>query len=182
MSYYCDICDETIKFKSKNNHLKTITHNELEKLFIHFILLTIQNFSMPMIYDIYNDFIYLHNEKFFFLVKCVFNLVFDSNFYPFIQSVLYTNKTICFWKKFLINANQDFINQGYKFSHISNMNIITNNFKLNMTYENNINQPMQAVERKLKMIIAKNPHLISSINRSHNHPLIRNYSHIPFNN
>ena len=33
------------------------------------------------------------------------------------------------------------------------MNIITINIKMNLTYEYNINQPMQAVERKLNMII-----------------------------
>ena len=32
-----------------------------------------------------------------------------------------------------------------------------------MPYEYYINQPMQAVERKLNMIIAKNPHLITSV-------------------
>ena len=31
MSYYCDICDKTIKHKSKNKHLKSITQNELEE-------------------------------------------------------------------------------------------------------------------------------------------------------
>ena len=39
MSYYCDICDKTINFESKNKHLKSFTHKELEKSFriIHFI-------------------------------------------------------------------------------------------------------------------------------------------------
>ena len=33
MSYFCDICDETIKVKSKSEHLKSIIHKELEKSF-----------------------------------------------------------------------------------------------------------------------------------------------------
>ena len=37
---------------------------------------------------------------------------------------------------------------------------------------------MHAIELKLIMIIAKNPHLINSLNRSHNHPLMRKYYHI----
>ena len=37
---------------------------------------------------------------------------------------------------------------------------------------------MQAIELKSNVNIAKNPHLINSLNRSHNHPLIRKYSHI----
>ena len=54
--------------------------------------------------------------------------------------------------------------------------------KMNMTYEHYIKQPMQAVELKLNMIVAKNPHLINSLYRYIKHPLIRKISHIPFNN
>ena len=41
---------------------------------------------------------------------------------------------------------------------------------------------MQMVELNLNMIIAENPHLINSLDRSIKYPLIRNYSNIPFNN
>ena len=41
---------------------------------------------------------------------------------------------------------------------------------------------MQAVEMKINMIIAENPHLINSLNRLYNHPLILKFSNIPFNN
>ena len=51
-----------------------------------------------------------------------------------------------------------------------------------MTNEYYINQPMNMCERKINVNIAKNPHLINSIDRNKNHPLIKNYSHIPFNN
>ena len=40
---------------------------------------------------------------------------------------------------------------------------------------------MQAVERKLNMIIDKNAHLINSINRFQNHPLTRKNSYILLN-
>ena len=43
------------------------------------------------------------------------------------------------------------------------------------------NQPMQAVEMKLNIIVAKNPNLINSLIRFYNHPLTRKYSHIPIN-
>jgi len=121
-------------------------------------------------------------KYFFYIVKCNFNLVFGNNFYSCIESSLYSKTTTSYWKKFLRNALQDFINKVYKFSHISNMNIITINNKMNMTYEQYITLPMQAVEIKLNMIIAKNPNLINSLNRFRNRPLIRKYSHIPFNN
>ena len=53
------------------------------------------------------------------------------------------------------------------------MSILTVNDKMYMTCDNCISHPMQAIDLKLKMIIAKNPHLINSPNRSHTHPLIR---------
>ena len=37
MSYSCDICDKTNNLKSKNKHLKSITHTELENVFVKFI-------------------------------------------------------------------------------------------------------------------------------------------------
>ena len=54
--------------------------------------------------------------------------------------------------------------------------------RCNMTYENYINNPMNMVERRLNMRIAKIPHLINSLNRNKNHPLIGKYLHIPFKN
>ena len=50
-----------------------------------------------------------------------------------------------------------------------------------MTYEHYIEQPMEIVELKLKMIIAKNLNLIIRLDQSINHPLIIKYSNIPFN-
>ena len=50
-----------------------------------------------------------------------------------------------------------------------------------MTYNYHIKQPMQAVEMKLNMIVAKKRNLLKSPKRFHNHALIKSYSHIPFN-
>ena len=51
-----------------------------------------------------------------------------------------------------------------------------------MTYEQYFNQPMHICERKIYLKIAKNPHLIKSLNRNKNHPLIGKYLHIPIDN
>ena len=56
------------------------------------------------------------------------------------------------------------------------MNISTVNDEMNITHEHYINQPMQPVELKLNMINAKNPHLIKTLNRYNNQPVIRKYS------
>ena len=60
------------------------------------------------------------------------------------------------------------------------INIISD--RCNMTYEYYINQPMNMCERKVNMNIARNPHLINSLDRNKNHPLITKNLHIPFNN
>ena len=61
MSYYCSICDRTIKYKSKNKHFKSLTHKSFDK----FIRLnhTIQN---PKFFDVdkmFNDYIIIHKRK-----------------------------------------------------------------------------------------------------------------------
>ena len=87
---------------------------------------------------------------------------------------------MCFWQKFSENALNDFTNNGYTFSHMAKLNIITLVNKLDVSYDFCIKHNMHAVERKLNMNIARSPLLINSLNRFHKHPLIRKYSHIPF--
>ena len=59
------------------------------------------------------------------------------------------------------------------------MNITTISKKRYMTYEFRHKQPMQMVEMKLNVILDENPHLINSLNRSVNHPLVREDSLFP---
>ena len=51
------------------------------------------------------------------------------------------------------------------------MNISTINDKRYMTYDYYIHHVMPAIELRLNIILAKNLHLINSLNRSHIHPL-----------
>ena len=56
----------------------------------------------------------------------------------------------------------------------------TINGRCNMTYKIYKNTPMSMLERRINIIIAKNPPLINSLDRNKNHPLIKKYSHIQF--
>ena len=49
-----------------------------------------------------------------------------------------------------------------------------------MSYEFYTNYPMEEVELKLNMIIAKNPNSINSLDRNISHPLIIKYNSNPF--
>ena len=44
-----------------------------------------------------------------------------------------------------------------------------------------MNLPMSNVERRININIAKNPSLVNSFDRKKNHPLVRKYSLITFN-
>ena len=50
-----------------------------------------------------------------------------------------------------------------------------------MASEHYMNQPMQSVELGPKLVIAENPQMINSLDQNKSNPLIRQYSHIPFN-
>ena len=47
-----------------------------------------------------------------------------------------------------------------------------------MTLEFYKNMPMNMIERRINIIIAKNPSLIKSLDQTTNHRSIRKYSHI----
>ena len=49
----------------------------------------------------------------------------------------------------------------------------------NIRYKHYVDKPMSMLERRINYIITKNPQLI---NQNHNHPLIRKYPNIKFNN
>ena len=74
-----------------------------------------------------------------------------------------------------------FTERGHKFSHNNEMIIETINDKKNMNCKYYFNQPMELIELNKNVIVSKNPHLINSLDRSINQPLIRKYSNKPFN-
>ena len=59
------------------------------------------------------------------------------------------------------------------------MNITTFSDKRYMNYDYYFKQRVEMVESNLNLIISKSPHVIISLDRSINHPLIRKYKNIP---
>ena len=82
-------------------------------------------------------------------------------------------------KRYFLNHIEDFINKGYIFSHIGEMNILIVNDRMFMTYDFYLKQPKSMLEWRLNEKLARNPNLINSLNRFHIHPLIQKYSYIP---
>ena len=61
MDYNCDVCDETIQLKSKNNRPKSLTHIQYEKIFV-----INYNKKNPYFFDIdkiFNNYITNHTKK-----------------------------------------------------------------------------------------------------------------------
>ena len=160
--YYCEYCEICDKFCNKHILIKySVKHPFFD------------------IDKIYNDYIYNHNKKFDrYLVKCDFKLAFD-NISSHNKTDYKTNTTISKLKRYLLFSIEYFIERCHKFSNIIEVNIKTNTNKRFMKYEHYINQPIQAVELKINKIIARNPHLIQSLDRNLICPLNRKYSHIP---
>ena len=84
MDYFCDVCDKTVKPKSKNKHLKSLTHIHYEKFFR--INVTIENPNFSDVDKIFNDFITNHNKALNYIFRAGFKIDFDS-FTPHIKTI-----------------------------------------------------------------------------------------------
>ena len=178
---YCDICDKTIKLKSEKKQFKSLYHTGIE----HFVHTnhTIQNPNFSDIDKIYDDYITNHNKKIeLYFVKIDFKLDFGPTLQTLITSEIYLNIEHFHLTEFLKRGIECIILTGYKFSHIPELNNKTFSSKRNMTYEYYIKKPMPLVERRIKMINSRKPHLSNTLVRGVKHPLSRKYSHIPFSN
>ena len=148
-----------------------------------YIKYTINNINLDELDKILDNHITTHNKKFnFYLISCKLVIEFDNNFSENIETNYFYNKDIIGIKRNLLYNNYNFIPRIYKPSNIKHTTLKTINDRCNMTYEYYMNLPMSMVERRINFIIAKNPELINKFDRNKNHPLIRKYSHIPFNN
>ena len=69
MEFYCENCEKTLKLKSKNNHLKSLTPNQYMKCFHKK-----RNINNTNFFDKdtkFNDYITHHNRKIeLFLINC----------------------------------------------------------------------------------------------------------------
>ena len=157
--HYPDIGNKTKRYTNNNNKLEEVG-------------------------EIKNNYITIYNKDYdIYFINCKFELENDNNFILNIE------------KYYIHNMESDKINiilswyikcdesKGYKFCCINQINILIIIVdKCNKTYKNCINSPMPMVERRINFIIAKNPILTNSFDRNKNHPLIRKFYHVPFNN
>ena len=141
----------------------------------------INNINIDEFDKIFNYYITTHNKKIdFYYIDCEFGIQFDNKYTANIEINYHYNTDYANIKNYLLFYIDSCQSGGFKFNNIIHMNINTISCKCNMSYKHYINQPMAAVGRRINMIIAKNPQLLNSLDRNKNRPLIRKYSHIPF--
>ena len=135
MSYFCEICLRDIKKKSKYSHLKSKSHKEFEK-YKH-IILSLKNVDIKDIDEIFCLCMIDHNKKFnHYLLKGEFKLVFNDNQdCKYITTGMIDNKTCISWSNYLRDAINNLKEEGYRFSHIAEMDIIILAHKRDMTYD-----------------------------------------------
>ena len=143
----------------------------------------INDVNINEIDKIFNKYIITYNKKFdFYYINCEVEIQFYNNYSANIQIQNHYNKDYINIKNYLLLYIYNCQFAGYIFHNINHLFINTTFCKTNMTYEIYINTPMSMLDRRINFIIAKNPDLINKLDRTKHHPLIRKYSHIPFNN
>ena len=82
--------------------------------------------------------------------------------------------------EFLEKLIDDFKNNGYKFNHIEEMDIITIVNKMDVSYDFYFKHNMCALEWRINAMIIKNKSWINKISRNWRHPLNRNFESYRF--
>ena len=100
-------------------------------------------------------------------MRCEFKLVFNMHQYcPYVMSNVSDKKTMISRKNFLEELIDDFEDNGYSFSHIAELHIITIANEKDMSYDFYIKHKMRAIEWKLNAMINKNKSLIEKFPRN----------------
>ena len=175
MDYRCEVCNMFIKPKSKSEHFKSKNHIHLGKQ--KHMKKTIDNPNINNKGEIFYSHIKEYNYRFeYYLVKCEFKLCcFNKESYGTARSNLTDNKTMVSWKFFAENKINNLKNDGFDFSHISEMNIIIVCNKMDMTYDFYMKHNLPAIEWKLNQLFHKDKNLINKLPREWIHPLNRKY-------
>ena len=154
MEFYCDLCDKTIELNYKSKHLKSLTHNELDKYLQSKCKIENPDFDID---EIFKAYITRKSKQFdSYLVEYDLKFVFHKKIYPHVEVELRNSQSKLHLKKFFLDWIEFLSERRQRFSHIYEMNITFISAKRYMTYECSIKQLMQMVELNLIMKITKN--------------------------
>ena len=108
MDFYCYVCDNFIKPKSKYKHFQSNTHKEFDTC--KNVELTIENPDINNVDKLFYAYNSQHNNEFdYYLIKCHFKLVFNDNQNStWIQPNLFNIKAKIPWNKNLEEVIEKF--------------------------------------------------------------------------
>ena len=119
MSYYCDICDKTIKMKSKKKHLLSKFHNRLYRSIVN--RYCIKNPEFFKIEDILKKHVDDYRKDFeCFVIICEWKLVFDNNIIIFEKTREHDN-TYTFWNLILFLLEKKIIMRQLNINFLINL-------------------------------------------------------------
>ena len=147
-----------IYLSNQKANLNILNQNITKNLDKHkHIKVTIDNPNINNKDEIFHTHNNEYNNKYdYYLVRYEFNLCFiNMESYRIAGSNLTDNKAMVFRKKFVENKINNIKNDGFDFSHISEMNIIIVCNKMYMTNDFHMKHNMSAVEWKLNQLITK---------------------------
>ena len=159
-------------------HLNSQSHKSLTRGII--FKYTIENPSIFHMNDILKKYVDDYNKKFvLYIIICKWKLHFSDTIINIKSDRLY-NIYIPRRKlgPYLISKIEYLENEGHKFSHISEMNIVFISDPRNMTYEYYLKIPKSMLEWTIIRKLATNPKLIKAFNINSHHLLIQKYRHI----
>ena len=109
-----------------------------------------------------------HNKKpNHYLLKGEFELVFNDNQdCKYMLTGMIDNTTFVSWSNYLRDAINNLKEEGYRFNHIAEMDIITLAHKRDMTHEFYLKHNMTAFEWKLNAMITKDKNLINKFTQN----------------
>ena len=108
-----------------------------------------------------------YNKKYIhYFLKGQFKLVFNDQDCKYLMTDTNNNTTNISWSNYIREAIE-----GYDFSHIAEMNIITLAHKRDMTYDFHLKHNKSAFEWKLNSMINKDKNLIKKFSRNWRHPI-----------
>ena len=142
--FHCELCDTSIKIKSKKKHLNSQYHKSLTKSII--CKYTVKNPSFLDVEDILKKFVEDYNKKIeFFKIFSKWKLHYSDTIINIESDKLY-NIHRAGWnlRRNLMSKIEYFESNGHKFSHISEMNIVFITDLTNTTYNHylEISKPM----------------------------------------
>ena len=175
--FHSDLCDKSIKIRSKERHINSKNHKSLTESVIN--KYTVKNPSFLHMENILKNFVDDYNKKFeFYLIFCKWKLHFSDTIINVKSDRLYNiHRPGWNLRRNLMSKIEYFESGGHNFSHISEMNVVFITDLRNITYEHYLKIPEPMLEWAIIRKLAKNPELIKKFRNTY-HPSIRKYRHI----